>query len=77
MHVFEFDEQGRNIYGIEYPKDSLSGQGIIGGQQVSCIAPEWMFRFKTAYEPKEKDLHDVKALAEKFGYSIPDSHDAT
>jgi len=74
VHVFEFDEQGANVYGIEYPKNSLTGTGTINGQLVNCIAPEWMFKFKTAYVPKEKDLKDVRALAEKYGYDIPESH---
>jgi lincosamide nucleotidyltransferase A/C/D/E len=74
VHVFDFDEHGNNIYGIEYPKASLSGKGTINGQEVDCIAAEWMFKFKTAYKPKQKDLQDVTALAEKFGYSAPDSH---
>lgn len=74
IHVFEFDNQGNNIYGIEYPKESLSGTGTIDGQEVQCISPEWMFKFKTAYEPKQKDLQDVRALAKKFGYPIPATH---
>lgn len=74
IHVFEFDERGNNTYGIEYPKDSLTSTGTINGQTVNCIAPEWMFKFKTAYEPKEKDLKDVHALATKFGFEVPESH---
>ena len=74
IHVFAFDDQGNNIYGIEYPKDSLSGTGIIAGESVQCISPEWMFKFKTAYAPKDKDLRDVHALSEKYGFEIPASH---
>jgi lincosamide nucleotidyltransferase A/C/D/E len=71
VHVFEYDEKGGNVYGIEYPYGSLTGTGIIGGQTVNCIDPEFMFRFKTGYEPKEKDVHDVRALAVKFGFNLP------
>ena len=74
VHVFEFDKTGSNIYGIKYPKDSLRGLGKIAGQKVNCIAPEWMFKFKTAYEPKPKDLLDVNALAKKYDYSVPGTH---
>jgi hypothetical protein len=40
----------------------LTGTGIIDGQEVNCIAPDFMFQFKTWYEPKEKDLHDLRVL---------------
>lgn len=74
VHAFEYDKEGNNIYGIEYPYGSLTGKGTIIGQEVKCVAPEYMFKFKTAYEPKDKDKRDVNALASRFGYSVPDSH---
>lgn len=73
VHVFEFDEQ-EVVYGIKYPAESLKGCGSLGGLEVRCIAPEWMFRFKTAYDPAPKDLLDVRALAESYGFEIPPSH---
>lgn len=74
IHVFEFDEAGDNKYGIEYHKDSLTGMGDILGEEVQCISPEWMFKFKTAYMPKGKDLQDVHALSEKYGFEVPATH---
>ncbi|MEY9875024.1 lincosamide nucleotidyltransferase A/C/D/E [Streptacidiphilus sp. MAP12-33] len=74
VHVFAFDERGEHAWGIAYPAASLAGTGVLGGQEVRCIAPEWMFRFKTAYPPAEKDRHDVRALAERFGYRVPPTH---
>ncbi|MGR6918237.1 nucleotidyltransferase domain-containing protein [[Actinomadura] parvosata] len=74
VHVFAYDDEGRHAYGIEYPYGSLTGSGVIGGQEVRCVAPEWMFRFKTAYPPKDKDLEDVRALAERYGFEIPPTH---
>lgn len=71
VHVFEYDENGKNIYGIEYPFGSLTGRGIIDGQDVNCINSKFMFQFKTGYEPKEKDLQDLRALSEKFGFELP------
>ena len=71
IHAFEYDENGKNIYGVEYPFGSLTGTGLIDGQEVNCINPKFMFRFKTGYEPKEKDLHDVRALSEHFGFELP------
>lgn len=74
IHVFEYDAQGNNTYGIAYPFGSLSGTGLIDGQPVQCVNPEWMFRFKTAYIPAEKDHLDVQALAKRFGWVVPESH---
>jgi len=74
VHVFEYDEDGRNTYGVEYPHGSLTGTGTLAGREVHCIAADWMFRFKTAYPPSEKDLHDVGALAQKFGFTVPPTH---
>lgn len=70
IHAFAYDENGNNIYGIEYPFGSLAGTGMIGGQEVNCIDPAFMYRFKIGYEPKEKDLHDVRALSKKYGFEL-------
>lgn len=74
IHAFEYDDEGKNTYGIEYPYGSLTGKGKIGGQEVNCIDPKWMFKFKTAYEPKEKDLNDVRALSRRFGFDLPERY---
>ncbi|MEN3536007.1 hypothetical protein AAH991_12895 [Microbispora sp. ZYX-F-249] len=74
VHVFEYDQSGRNVYGIAYPHGSLTGEGTIDGRTVACVAPEWMFAFKTAYAPADKDLADVRALSEAFGFEIPPTH---
>lgn len=74
VHVFAYDGAGKNIYGIEYPFGSLTGTGEIDGVKVACVAPEWMFRFKTAYAPTAKDIADVAVLARRFGFAIPGSH---
>lgn len=74
VHVFEFNSEGVHVYGIEYPADSLTGRASLAGVDVHCIAPGWMFTFKTSYTPSPKDLLDVQALADKFGYEIPPTH---
>ena len=74
IHVFEFDSDGKHIYGIAYPRASLSGRATLGGLAIRCVAPEWMFRFKTGYDPAPKDLIDVHALADKYGYDVPVTH---
>ena len=69
VHVFAYDESGKNVYGIEYPFGSLTGTGDIDGVKVACVAPEWMFRFKAAYPPTAKDIADLAALANHFGFA--------
>jgi lincosamide nucleotidyltransferase A/C/D/E len=77
VHVFEYDDAGANVYGIAYPDGSLTGFGAIGGRAVRCVAPEWMLRFKTAYEPKPKDIQDVQSLCRKFGLDLPERYQPT
>ena len=76
VHVIVLDEQGNGIYGPPengemYPADALEGIGIIAGQTVRCISPEWTIKFHSGYPLKEKDDHDVSALCEKFGIDLP------
>ena len=74
IHIFEFDDVGNHIYGVAYPRESLTGHVTLGGIVINCIQPEWMFRFKTGYAPAPKDIIDVHALADKYGYKIPGTH---
>ena len=76
VHVIFLDSKGNGIYGpIEngemYPAAALAGTGIIAGQAVRCISPEWTIKFHTGYELKENDYKDVSALCEKFGIPLP------
>ena len=74
IHAFEYDQNGKIIYGIEFPFGSLTGTGMINGKEVNCITPEFMLRFITWYEPREKDLRDVRALCDKFGFELPSKY---
>ena len=71
VHAFEYDESGKIIYGIEFPFGSLTGTGIIDGQEVNCIDPKYMVQFITLYEPRDKDKQDVHSLSRKFGFMLP------
>ena len=79
VHVFEYDEQGKNIYGVPYPFGSFNGKGKINEQWVNCVNPECMFKFKlwaddTHCEPREKDIMDAQLLAEKFKFKLPENY---
>jgi predicted cupin superfamily sugar epimerase len=71
IHSYTLDEQGRNIYGLAYPPDSLTGKGWVNGQPVQCISPEWMVRFHSGYPLDEDDYRDVKALCLRFDIPLP------
>lgn len=73
IHVFEFDENGKHIYGIKYPFESLKGSGMIGRKKVRCITPEGMVKFHETYELDEKAKLDVRLLCDKFNIPLPES----
>jgi len=76
VHVIVFDGKGNGIYGPAemgemYPAASLKGTGLIEGRTVRCISLEWMVKFHSGYELKDKDFQDVSALCKKFGIELP------
>jgi len=75
IHSCTFDLEGKNIFGVMYPYDSLKGNGFINGVPVKCITPAWLVKFHTGYKLDENDYLDVKLLCEKFGIEIPKEYD--
>jgi lincosamide nucleotidyltransferase A/C/D/E len=76
VHVIVLDEKEDGLYGPAdkgetYPAASLTGKGEIAGATVRCISPEWMVKFHSGYQLKEKDFRDVSALCKKFGIDLP------
>jgi lincosamide nucleotidyltransferase A/C/D/E len=71
FHTYTFDAQGKLIFGVEYPYDSLTGSGFIMGHPVRCIPPDWMVKFHSGYTLDENDYHDVKALCDQFDIALP------
>ena len=74
VHSYVFDADGRHIYGVDYPAESLTGSGTIGGYRVKTITPAWMVRFHSGYTLDENDYRDVRALCETFGLELPDEY---
>lgn len=71
VHSFVFDADGRNVYGVAYLPEHLTGEGMIDGYPVKCVPPEWSVKFHSGYELDENDYRDVKALCDKFGIPLP------
>jgi len=73
VHAFIFDDQGNVVEGIMYPAASLTGNGVIEGQTVKCISPEYMVEFLAPWISKwpEKYLQAVSALCERFNIPLP------
>ncbi len=75
FHSYTYDADGRLVFGLAYPLDSLTGEGSVGGRPVQCITPEWMVKFHTGYKQDENDYRDVKALCERFGIPLPEEYE--
>ena len=78
FHVVVINDEGHGIYGPQdngemYPAASLTGTGSILGHAVRCISPEWVVKFHSGYELKEKDFRDVSAVCEKYGIQFPEA----
>jgi lincosamide nucleotidyltransferase A/C/D/E len=74
VHSFVLGSDGNVEKGVMYPTESLTGTGTISGHAVRCVSPEWMVKFHSGYELKEKDFKDVSALCEKFGIKLPQEY---
>jgi lincosamide nucleotidyltransferase A/C/D/E len=75
IHSYTFDAYGRNVFGVEYPLDSLTGSGFIQGYPVRCISVEWMVKFHSGYKLDENDYRDVSALCERFSIALPTEYE--
>ena len=71
VHSFSHEEDGNLTFGMDYPRESLTGAGTIAGQRVDCISPEWLVRFHSGYELDVDDYRDVAALCERFSIELP------
>lgn len=74
LHVFILDENAHVTNGLQYPNESLTGIGVIGGHVVKCISPEHMVKFHTGYQLRDSDYKDVSALCKKFGIDYPEEY---
>lgn len=81
LHPLQFDPRGDGWQQLSetgkawghYPAADLGANGRIGGREVSCLSPGLQLRFHMGYEWSERDEHDVRLLAERFGLPLPPS----
>ena len=71
IHSYIRNEQGQIVGGVEYPGDSLTGQGKIGHAKVRCIKADWLVDFHLGYPFDENDYNDVKYLSNLHRLSLP------
>lgn len=76
VHIFEFDKENNNIYGIEYPCESLKGTGTIGDRTVKCISPKYMVEFIAEWVHKwpQKYAEAIPALCKKYSIPLPEQY---
>ena len=71
LHSFVRNSKGQIIAGVEYPGDSLTGQGRISGMNVSCIHPEWLVDFHLGYDFDHQDYQDLVYICNLYKLSLP------
>jgi hypothetical protein len=54
-----------------HPAGDLAATGSIEGVAVRCISASLQVRFRMGYEWSDRDEHDLRLLAERFGVRVP------
>jgi lincosamide nucleotidyltransferase A/C/D/E len=76
FHTVTFDREGGGLQPqpsgktFRYPPDGFVG-GQIADRPVRCISARVQVLCHLGYEPKEKDVHDVRLLHQAFGVELP------
>lgn len=76
VHSYVRNEQGQIVGGVEYPGDSLTGQGKIGHAKVRCIKADWLVDFHLGFAFDENDYNDVKFLCNLHRLPLPADYQA-
>lgn len=76
FHTVRFDADGGGVQpqpgggSFRYPPEGFTS-GTILGRPVPCVSAQVQLICHLGYEPKEKDVHDVLRLHERFGLPLP------
>ncbi|MGH9889043.1 MAG: nucleotidyltransferase domain-containing protein [bacterium] len=78
VHAIEFDSRGFGTFQLPdgrrwpFPPSAFAGRGRVGSRQVRCLSAEAQVQCHgQGYAPKEKDLHDMERLQQRFGVLLP------
>jgi lincosamide nucleotidyltransferase A/C/D/E len=76
FHTVRFDAEGGGLQpqpgggSFRYPPEGFT-TGCIGGRPVRCISAAVQLLCHLGYEPKPKDVHDVRLLHRELGVALP------
>ena len=73
LYLFRLDAEGRGVMdpddpAVAYPAGSFDGRGVIAGRAVDCLPADILWRLKTGYPSRDRDLLDLAALEAAFGF---------
>lgn len=71
IHSFVRNSKGQIVGGVEYPGDSLNGEGRIAGTNLTCIQTEWQLDFHLGYDFDHQDYQDVNYLCNLRRIQLP------
>lgn len=54
-----------------YEAAHLGAEGLVNGRSVRCLSPELQLRFRRGHELSDRDVHDIRLLANAFALPIP------
>ena len=54
-----------------YPSEGFAGSGHVAGVNVACLTATVQSLHHLGYDPDEKDHHDMRLLADRFGIDLP------
>jgi lincosamide nucleotidyltransferase A/C/D/E len=80
FHTVRFDATGGATQQLQdgtiapYPAQGFTGFGHVVGVRVACLTAEVQSLHHVGYDPDEKDHHDMKLLADRFGIDLPASY---
>jgi lincosamide nucleotidyltransferase A/C/D/E len=79
VHTIVFDSSGNGLFGPDstdgkqemYEAGALTGRGMVGGEAVQCVSPDFLMTYYTGYPISPSDAHDVQQLHRRFGLDLP------
>jgi lincosamide nucleotidyltransferase A/C/D/E len=77
FHTVTFDDMGGATQQLQdgtfapYPAQGFAGSGYVAGVRVACLTAAVQALHHLGYDPDEKDHHDMRLLADRYGIDLP------